>query len=469
MKNIDIKKYWPPKILSYAKHKNHSSNKFKLSPKNYEKFMFLLGYWLGDGLKTSENVGIVYGSNQKEEYEYLNILFSELFTSYSNIIKKNGTISFNSIYLKRWIDDVFENDIIWEIAKQYPEAFIAGIISSDGAIYNEKIFDKDKKEIKIEIYNTNKSWIDKIIQLLTYIQINTMYKIRTKESINSNSKSKFKANHDQYTICISGKSSTYILAYKILPYLFKQKQIETCKTFISTYENMYKKSTLPFIECFNSIQGEGTHIGVPMTFVRFAGCNLRCTICDTKNSWCVKQSQLKLIPDIINIIEDVSNVKKICLTGGEVLLYPKKMIFLCSYLKARGYWIQLETNGTKGNLQTRPIFNIVDCVDMDMKSPCTGSVSNPKYIQYLSKKDYVKVLVNTKKDLTFAKNINKHCKKVGCSLILQPITDQVDFTRTKLLDKLKWLTEISLKDPELKDVRVLPQLHSLIWGLCSGV
>ena len=40
----------------------------------------------------------------------------------------------------------------------------------------------------------------------------------------------------------------------------------------------------PIIEIFSSIQGEGLLIGERQIFVRFAGCNLDCTYCDTKNS-----------------------------------------------------------------------------------------------------------------------------------------------------------------------------------------
>jgi pyruvate-formate lyase-activating enzyme len=43
------------------------------------------------------------------------------------------------------------------------------------------------------------------------------------------------------------------------------------------------------MEIYRSVQGEGTLMGVPTTFVRFFACNLRCSWCDTKYSWSVRE------------------------------------------------------------------------------------------------------------------------------------------------------------------------------------
>ena len=70
-------------------------------------------------------------------------------------------------------------------------------------------------------------------------------------------------------------------------------------------------------EIFYSIQGEGNWTGFPNIFIRTAGCNLRCSYCDTKYAY-YKFKEIK----ILNILEIVKkyNCNKICITGGEPLL-----------------------------------------------------------------------------------------------------------------------------------------------------
>ncbi len=97
-------------------------------------------------------------------------------------------------------------------------------------------------------------------------------------------------------------------------------------------------------EIFYSIQGEGTLTGVPSVFIRTAGCNLRCTWCDTKYaSWEPEGDQTPLE----EILSEVARhpARHVVLTGGEPMV-AKGMPELAARLRAMGKHITIETAGT---------------------------------------------------------------------------------------------------------------------------
>ncbi len=94
------------------------------------------------------------------------------------------------------------------------------------------------------------------------------------------------------------------------------------------------------VEIFESLQGEGRNTGRPCVFVRFAGCNLACPWCDTDVA---KRFSLSL-GDLLSEIKPFK-AKSVILTGGEPTI-REGMPELVAALKAAGYWIAVETNGT---------------------------------------------------------------------------------------------------------------------------
>ena len=94
------------------------------------------------------------------------------------------------------------------------------------------------------------------------------------------------------------------------------------------------------VEIFESLQGEGRNTGRPVVFVRFAGCNLACPWCDTD----VRKKFSASLDDLVAEVKS-HQAKSVILTGGEPSLV-KGMAKLISALKAAGYWIGVETNGT---------------------------------------------------------------------------------------------------------------------------
>lgn len=98
---------------------------------------------------------------------------------------------------------------------------------------------------------------------------------------------------------------------------------------------------MKILEIFNSIQGEGTYMGLPCTFVRTAGCSLHCYFCDTKESW---------NPQGIEI--SISDIVKACvkpfvvITGGEPTEQADDLKDLIRALHAKDKFIAIESNGT---------------------------------------------------------------------------------------------------------------------------
>ena len=108
---------------------------------------------------------------------------------------------------------------------------------------------------------------------------------------------------------------------------------------------MPRLPTLKIIEVFASLQGEGLRQGEPTVFLRFSGCNLKCTFCDTRYAW---NGGRELRP--FQVLKEIQKIRSrypadwVCLTGGEPLL--QDISSLVDDLKQEGWKIQVETNGT---------------------------------------------------------------------------------------------------------------------------
>ncbi len=97
--------------------------------------------------------------------------------------------------------------------------------------------------------------------------------------------------------------------------------------------------TYPIVEIFHSVQGEAFHAGVPHVFIRFGTCNLRCEWCDTDFMTFTSMTALDILGDVMEY-----DCKRIIFTGGEPMLHD--LWPLHRLLKARGYNLSVETNGT---------------------------------------------------------------------------------------------------------------------------
>lgn len=162
--------------------------------------------------------------------------------------------------------------------------------------------------------------------------------------------------------------------------------------------------SLPLVEDFYTIQGEGFHSGKPAYFIRLGGCDVGCRWCDAKYTW-----NPKLYPPtpIDVVVERAASypAQAIVLTGGEPLLYPLDP--LTDALHARGLEIFLETSGS------HPFSGRFDWVCLSPKR------QQPPLREAYRQADELKVIIETEEDFAWAeKNAREVSKR--CRLYLQP-------------------------------------------------
>ena len=206
------------------------------------------------------------------------------------------------------------------------------------------------------------------------------------------------------------------------------------------------------VETFLSIQGEGLMIGRLTFFIRAAGCNLRCAWCDTKFSLDPKAGSDMTVDQLVEAVGATENV---CFTGGEPLEQSDAGELLERLVRA-GKTVVLETNGSKDLTDVPASDKII--ISMDIKCPSSGMQDRMclNNLNILSRKDQLKFVISDRTDLEYAERfLQEH-----------PMDTNVIFSPVGGMD-LGFLAEevVSKK----LDVRVLPQLHKIIWGDKQGV
>lgn len=223
-------------------------------------------------------------------------------------------------------------------------------------------------------------------------------------------------------------------------------------------------------EIFHSIQGEGATVGLPTTFVRFTGCSLRCSWCDTTYSfhggeeWSVER-----------VMERLASIptKRVCITGGEPMDQPDACLALVDRLLREGYFVVLETSGSidlaaADKLDPRASLQL----SMDVKCPSSNMQlrNHEPNLALLKPHDQLKFVVHDRRDYEFARDVLR-AHPVRSQVLMQPMWDSPDpVTATKTVGEradlaklVAWVLEDGM------DVRVGTQLHKVIWGHKKGV
>lgn len=194
----------------------------------------------------------------------------------------------------------------------------------------------------------------------------------------------------------------------------------------TTVNNRIK--TLPVMESFYTLQGEGSHMGRAAYFIRLGGCDVGCFWCDVKDSWDADKHPQKTIENIVD--EALSFSKKIVsgdkpiivITGGEPLLHNLDELTIS--LQSQGFKTHIETSGSS---------SLSGFWDWICLSPKKFKKPLPEVLKVA---DELKVVVYNKSDFKWAEE-NAVLVSPGCRLFLQPEWSRINIVTPLIIEYIK--------------------------------
>lgn len=209
------------------------------------------------------------------------------------------------------------------------------------------------------------------------------------------------------------------------------------------------------VETFASINGEGPCAGELALFVRFQGCNLRCSYCDTMWANAPDCPYTKQPPEDIVAKILQSGIRNVTLTGGEPLLQPEMPALLTLLADHPELRVEVETNGAVDLAPfcktSRPVFT------MDYKLPSSGweRAMHVENFALLQQDDTVKFVCGSAEDLERAAQvIAEQALTNRCHVYLSPV-----FGAIKPAEMVEYMLA-----QRLNGVRLQLQLHKFIWA-----
>lgn len=223
------------------------------------------------------------------------------------------------------------------------------------------------------------------------------------------------------------------------------------------------------MEIYRSVQGEGTLMGIPTTFVRFFACNLRCSWCDTKYSWSVREGGTWDVMTPEQVSDGVTQLgaRHVVLTGGEPTL-QRELATLAVMLKERGHHLTVETNTTIFPEATVPLINLWS-LSPKLTSAGQGYLRQPIIERFLNslqpdQQQWKFVVRDDIDEACLRQFLEQYPVFVERQLpiVLQPEGDTATQDYPAALERLAERVRDSFWDRYY--VRTLPQMHVIVWG-----
>ena len=226
-------------------------------------------------------------------------------------------------------------------------------------------------------------------------------------------------------------------------------------------------------------------IGTKTHFIRFGGCDYRCSWCDSM--YAVDEHEVAKLPkmgtqDILLKVLDLPEARWVTLSGGNPALFH--LGELVKKLHFAGFKVAVETQGTV----YKEWLRMCEVITVSPKPPSAGNITEDytveKFIRQVERPDFnyrgrlvLKIVVFDDQDYAYASDIfqlfpdYERWIQVGNPEVEPGLSEFGEMQhRMLLLDKLLWLSEKLLADQSfaMLDVRVTPQLHTLMWGNARG-
>jgi 7-carboxy-7-deazaguanine synthase len=221
--------------------------------------------------------------------------------------------------------------------------------------------------------------------------------------------------------------------------------------------------SMHLIEIYKSLQGESSFTGLPCVFVRLAGCNLRCSWCDSEYTFKggVPMSQEQVMSEVRRLSAAPGLVE---ITGGEPLLQEREVVPLMQAMVGEGYTVLIETSGE------RPLENIPTAVHKIVDVKCPGSGEGGRFrmenLACLTKRDEVKFVIADRGDYEFAREFvrEQRLSELAGEVIFSPaFRKDANGTRDAAncmvdpQDLATWIVEDNIP------VRLGLQTHKFVW------